>query len=78
MTQVALDPTMFCMAVAIMAVEKKLDAIHEKQKEILVLLELKEDDTCLSNEVMEVKINKIRRYQQVVNKLKANYKTNAK
>lgn len=43
MTQIPLDPTMLCMAVAIMAVEKKLDAIHEAQKEILAFLELKEE-----------------------------------
>lgn len=42
MTQLPLDPTMLCMAVAIMAIEKKLYAIHEAQKEILDFLEMKE------------------------------------
>lgn len=42
MTQLPLDPTMLCMAVAIMAVEKKLDGILEVQKEIIAFLELKE------------------------------------
>ena len=49
MTQVPLDPTMLCMAVAIMAVEKKLDAIHEAQKEILAFLELKEEAKLKGN-----------------------------
>lgn len=49
MTQVPLDPTMLCMAVAIMAIEKKLDAIHEAQKEILAFLELKEEAKLKGN-----------------------------
>jgi len=49
MTQIPLDPTMLCMAVAIMAVEKKLDAIYEAQKEILVFLELKEEAKLKGN-----------------------------
>ena len=49
MTQIPLDPTMLCMAVAIMAVEKKLDAIHEAQKEILAFLELKEEAKLKGN-----------------------------
>lgn len=49
MTQVPLDPTMLCMAVAIMAVEKKLDAIQEAQKEILAFLELKEEAKLKGN-----------------------------
>ncbi|WP_346846353.1 hypothetical protein [uncultured Clostridium sp.] len=49
MTQVPLDPTMLCMAVAIMAVEKKLDAIHEAQKEILAFLEMKEEAKLKGN-----------------------------
>ncbi len=49
MIQVPLDPTMLCMAVAIMAVEKKLDAIHEAQKEILAFLELKEEAKLKGN-----------------------------
>ncbi|HAF48596.1 MAG TPA: hypothetical protein DCL08_05050 [Anaerolineaceae bacterium] len=49
LTQVPLDPTMLCMAVAIMAVEKKLDAIHEAQKEILAFLELKEESKLKGN-----------------------------
>jgi len=49
MTQVPLDPTMLCMAVAIMAVEKKLDIIHEAQKEILAFLELKEEAKLKGN-----------------------------
>jgi hypothetical protein len=49
MTQVPLDPTMLCMAVALMAIEKKLDAIHEAQKEILAFLELKEEATLKGN-----------------------------
>ena len=35
MTQIPLDPTMLFMAVAIMAVERKLDVILDAQKEIL-------------------------------------------
>lgn len=49
MTQVPLDPTMLCMAVAIMAVEKKLGAIHEAQKEILAFLEVKEEAKLKGN-----------------------------
>ncbi|NMA73157.1 MAG: hypothetical protein GX963_03150 [Bacteroidales bacterium] len=49
MTKVPLDPTMLCMAVAILAVEKKLDAIHEAQKEILAFLELKEEAKLKGN-----------------------------
>lgn len=49
MAQIPLDPTMLCMAVAIMAVEKKLDAIHEAQKEILAFLELKEEAKLKGN-----------------------------
>ncbi|NLB37009.1 MAG: hypothetical protein GX824_06900 [Clostridiales bacterium] len=41
LTKIPIDPTMLCMAVAIMALEKKLDAIYEAQKEILAFLELK-------------------------------------
>ena len=39
----------FCMAVALMAIEKKLDAIHETQKEILAFLELKEEAKLKGN-----------------------------
>lgn len=49
MTQIPIDPTMFCMAVAFMAIEKKLDAIHEAQKEILAFLELKEEARLKGN-----------------------------
>lgn len=49
MTQLPLDPTMLCMAVAIMSIEKKLDAIHEAQKEILAFLELKEEAKLKGN-----------------------------
>ena len=49
MTQIPLDPTMLCMAVAIMAIEKKLDAIHEAQKEILAFLELREEAKLKGN-----------------------------
>lgn len=42
MTQLPLDPTMLCMAVTLVMVEKKLDAIYEAQKEILAFLEIKE------------------------------------
>lgn len=49
MAQIPLDPTMLCMAVAIMAVEKKLDAIQEAQKEILAFLELKEEAQLKGN-----------------------------
>lgn len=49
MTQIPIDPTMLCMAVAIMAIEKKLDAIQEAQKEILAFLELKEEAKIKGN-----------------------------
>jgi len=49
MTQMPIDPTMLCMAVAIMAVEKKLDAIYETQKEILAFLEMKEEAKLKGN-----------------------------
>lgn len=49
MRQIPLDPTMLCMAVAIMSIEKKLDAIHETQKEILAFLELKEEAKLKGN-----------------------------
>lgn len=49
MTQVPLDPTMLCMAIAIMAVEKKLNAILDAQKEILAFLELKEEAKLKGN-----------------------------
>jgi len=40
---------MLCMAVAILAVEKKLDAIREAQKEILAFLEMKEEARLKGN-----------------------------
>ena len=49
MTQLPLDPTMLCMAVVIMVVEKKLGAIYEAQKEILAFLELKEQAKLKGN-----------------------------
>lgn len=49
MTQIPIDPTMLCMAVAIMAVERKLDDILEAQKEILAFLELKEEAKLKGN-----------------------------
>jgi len=49
LTQLPLDPTMLCMAVAILAVEKKLDAIREAQKEILAFLEMKEEARLKGN-----------------------------
>ena len=49
MTQIPLDPTMLCMAVAIMTVEKKLEAIHQAQKDILAFLELKEQAKLKGN-----------------------------
>jgi hypothetical protein len=49
MTQLPLDPTMLCMAVVIMAIEKKLDAIIEAQKEILAFLEMKEEAKLKGN-----------------------------
>ena len=49
MTQIPLDPTMLFMAVTIMVVEKKLDAIQEAQKEILAFLELKEEAKLKGN-----------------------------
>lgn len=49
MTQIPIDPTMLCMAVTIMAIEKKLDAILETQKEILAFLELKEEAKLKGN-----------------------------
>lgn len=42
MTPLACDPTMLFMAVALMSIEKKLDAIQETQEEILAFLEEKE------------------------------------
>ena len=49
LTQVPLDPTMLCMAVALMTVEKKLNAIYETQKEILAFLEMKEESKLKGN-----------------------------
>jgi hypothetical protein len=49
MKQIPLDPTMLGMAVAIMAVEKKLDTIQEVQKEILAFLEMKEEAKLKGN-----------------------------
>lgn len=49
LTQVPLDPTMLCMAVVFMVVEKKLDAIHQAQKDILAFLELKEEAKLKGN-----------------------------
>ena len=49
MTQLPLDPTMLCMAVALMTIEKKLDVIHETQKEILAFLEMKEEAKLKGN-----------------------------
>lgn len=49
LTKIPIDPTMLCMAVAIMALEKKLDAIYEAQKEILAFLELKEEAKLKGN-----------------------------
>jgi hypothetical protein len=47
--QVPFDPSRLCLAVAFMAVEKKLDAIHEARKEILAFLELKEEAKLKGN-----------------------------
>lgn len=49
MTQIPIDPTMLCMALAIMVIEKKLDDIYETQKEILAFLELKEEAKLKGN-----------------------------
>lgn len=49
MTQIPFDPTMLCMAVVLMAVEKKLDAIQEAQKEMLAFLEMKEEAKLKGN-----------------------------
>ena len=49
MTQVSVDPTMLCMAVALMSIERKLDAIQEAQKDILAFLELKEEAKLKGN-----------------------------
>ena len=49
MTQLPIDPTMLCMAVAIMAIEKKLDAIYQAQKDILAFLELQEEAKLKGN-----------------------------
>ncbi|MBD5541519.1 MAG: hypothetical protein HDR00_10095 [Lachnospiraceae bacterium] len=49
MTQLPIDPTMLCMAVAIMSIEKNLDAISETQKEILAFLEMKEEAKLKGN-----------------------------
>ena len=43
------DPTMLCMAGALMSIENKLDAIQETQKEILAFLELKEEAKIKGN-----------------------------
>ena len=40
---------MLCMAVAIMAIEKKLDAIYQAQKDILAFLELQEEAKLKGN-----------------------------
>ena len=42
LNQIPCDPTMVCMAVAMMSINKKLDEIQETQKEILEFLQLKE------------------------------------
>ena len=42
LNQLPCDPTMVCMAVALMSINKKLDEIQETQKEILEFLKLKE------------------------------------
>ena len=49
MTQIPIDPTMLCMAVVIMSVERKLEDILEAQKEILAFLELKEEAKLKGN-----------------------------
>ncbi|MBQ4313453.1 MAG: hypothetical protein IJC18_04500, partial [Clostridia bacterium] len=49
LTQVPINPTMLCMAVSIMAIEKKLDAIQETQKEILAFLEMREEAKLKGN-----------------------------
>lgn len=49
LTQLPIDPTMLCMAVAIMAIEKKLDAIYQAQKDILAFLELQEEAKLKGN-----------------------------
>jgi hypothetical protein len=49
MTQIPFNPTMLCMAVVLMTVEKKLDAIQEAQKEMLAFLEMKEEAKLKGN-----------------------------
>lgn len=49
MTALACDPTMLFMAVALMNIEKKLDAVRETQEEILQFLEEKERATLQGN-----------------------------
>lgn len=49
MTALPCDPTMLFMAFALMNIEKKLDAIHQTQEEILQFLEEKERATLQGN-----------------------------
>lgn len=49
LTQIPIDPTMLCMAVTFLSIEKKLNAIHEAQKEILAFLEMKEEAKLKGN-----------------------------
>lgn len=54
-------------------IEKSVSESLIKNNETLYL-NLQEDVTGLSNETIEVKINRIKRYQHVINKLKIKYK----
>ena len=63
MTQLACDPTMVFMAVALMNIEKKLDVMQETQREILAFLEEKE------RAVLQGNLN-------VLNDIMSNYKYN--
>lgn len=42
LTAFACDPTLLCLAAAVSIIEKKLEDIHERQKDILSFLEMKE------------------------------------
>lgn len=53
-------------------IEKAISESLIENNEALYL-DLQEDDNGISNETMEVKINRIKRYQQIVNKIKDKY-----
>lgn len=72
LTAIPFDPTMVCMAAVMMAVNQKLDAIQEAQKEIIEFLQLKEKAMLRGNVAVLQEILEEYRYNWDNDKFKNN------